>query len=179
MEPFLPDAPDPLLKLLQPWAIARDAVVSKVALKFLAQLLVLLRNRPVPIVATPLGDPFESPTQALTGCLVFDDPLPSMRLAPVVGKAKEIEGSRFVPLVGPGRPNATNRVLSGWTVRPYFPKRFGSTCNTFSASSRCSKPMTTSSAKRRHERPTSQSWDHLLSEPQVEDIMEIDVTEQR
>jgi hypothetical protein len=56
-----------------------------VASKFLAQLLVQLRNRSVPIVTTPLGDPLESPIQALMGGLTFDDPFPSTRLAPVVG----------------------------------------------------------------------------------------------
>jgi hypothetical protein len=60
VEPLLPDAPDPWLKLLQPQAIARDAVVGNVSLQFPAELLVLLRDRPMPIVATPLGDPFES-----------------------------------------------------------------------------------------------------------------------
>ena len=34
VEPFAPDSPDPLLKLLQPQAIARDAVVGKVAPQF-------------------------------------------------------------------------------------------------------------------------------------------------
>jgi hypothetical protein len=78
MEPLLPDTPHPLLKLLQPQAIARDAVVSKVTVQCSAELPVLLRNRPVPMVAAPLGDPFASSTQALTGGLLFDHPFPSM-----------------------------------------------------------------------------------------------------
>ncbi len=69
MEPFLPDSPDPLPKLLQPQAVARDAVVGKVPPKFLTELLVLLRHRPMPVAATPLGDPFETPTHALTSRL--------------------------------------------------------------------------------------------------------------
>ena len=44
----------PCLKLPQPQVIACNAVVGKVASKFLAQLLVLLRHRSVPIVPTPL-----------------------------------------------------------------------------------------------------------------------------
>ena len=87
MEPFLPQFLDPFPELLQPQAITRDAVVSKVASNFLAQLPVLLRNRPMPVMATPLGDAFQSPTQTLMGCLALDDPFASTRLAPVKGEA--------------------------------------------------------------------------------------------
>ena len=77
MEPFLPKPLNPFPVLVQPQIIARDAVVRKVATNFLAQLPMLFRNRPMPVVATPLGDAFESPTQALTGCLALDDPFSS------------------------------------------------------------------------------------------------------
>jgi hypothetical protein len=87
MEPFLPDSLDSLPKLLQPQVIACNAVVGEVASKFLAQLLVLLHNRSVPIVPTPLGDPLESSTEALLGSLALDNPFPLTRLAPVMGKA--------------------------------------------------------------------------------------------
>src|SRR5688500_8396384 len=97
MEPFLPRPLDPLSKLPQPQVIACDAVVGIVAPKFLAQLLVLLRNRSMPITTTPLGNPFESPFQALLGRLALDDPRPLPPLAPVMGKAQKVEGARFVP----------------------------------------------------------------------------------
>jgi hypothetical protein len=61
MEPFLPASLDSLPKLPQPQVIACNAVVGKVAPQFLAQLLVLLRNRSVSVVTTPLGDPLGAP----------------------------------------------------------------------------------------------------------------------
>ena len=48
--------------------------------------------------------------------------------------------SVFVParvaLARASRPNATSRVFSGWRVSPYLANLLGSTCRTFSASSR-------------------------------------------
>jgi hypothetical protein len=84
MKPFPPDSSDPLPKLPQPWAIAREAVVGIMASKFLAQLLVLFHNRQVSVATTPFRDPFESSAQALAGCLGLDNPFASPRLAPVV-----------------------------------------------------------------------------------------------
>ena len=84
-------------KLVQPRAITRNAVVGKVASKFLTQLLMLFRNRFVSVAAAPLRDPFESPSEALLGGFALDDPIPSTRLAPIVGEAQEVEGSRFAP----------------------------------------------------------------------------------
>lgn len=84
MEPFLPDPLDSLPKLPQPQVIACNTVVGKVASKFLAQLLVLFHYRSVSIVTTPLGEPLESPTEALMGCLALDNPFASTRLGPVV-----------------------------------------------------------------------------------------------
>ena len=59
MEPFLPQFLDPFPIFAQPQVVTRDAVVSKVTANFLAQLPMLLRNRPMPVVATPLGDSFQ------------------------------------------------------------------------------------------------------------------------
>jgi hypothetical protein len=87
MEPFAPDSPDALPKLAQPWAIAREAVVGIVTSEFAAQLLVLLRNRQVPVAATPFSNPFQTSAQALAGRLGLDNPFTSARLTPVVSKA--------------------------------------------------------------------------------------------
>jgi hypothetical protein len=47
-----------------------------------------------------------------------------------------------------GFPNETSRVFSGWSARPNFPKRFGSTAMTRLASSSLEKVRTRSSAYR-------------------------------
>jgi hypothetical protein len=179
MEPFLPDAPDPLLKLLHPWAMARDAVVRTVPLQFLAELLVLLRNRPVPIVAAPLGDLLASPTQALTGGLLFDDPLPSLRLAPVVGASKGIDGARLVPRGGTRSP-ACHQAGLGRVDRPtVLPEALREPLQPLLRLLSVLTAHDDVVRTTRHERPTAQSWEHLLSAPEVEDIRERDVTEQR
>jgi len=125
MEPFLPGPLDPMSKLAQPQVIACNAVVGKVAPKFLAQLLVLLRNRSVPITTTPLGDAFESPIQALMGGLALDDPFPSTRLAPVVGKAQKIEGARFAPAGARRSPEGHQTGLFQMDRQAVFPKALG------------------------------------------------------
>jgi hypothetical protein len=125
MEPFLPGPLDPLPKLAQPQVIACDAVVGKVAPKFLAQLLVLLRNRSVPITTTPLGDALESPIQTLMGGLALDNPFPSTRLAPVVGKAQKIEGARFAPAGARRSPEGHQTSLVRMDCQPVFPKALG------------------------------------------------------
>ena len=69
----------------------------------------------------------------------------------VVGEAQEREGLRFpftplFPFVGRIRPNSISRVFSGWSSKPNFASRSLNSSRNRTASARCWKPITRSSA---------------------------------
>ena len=64
--------------------------------EFLTQLDLLLADRSVAIVATPMSDAPHGSTEATRCSLALDNPNASTRLAPVVGKAQQVESARSV-----------------------------------------------------------------------------------
>ena len=178
MEPFLPGPPDPLIAFLQPKPIACNAVIGVVASNFPAQLPVLLHNRCMPIATTPLVDSFQSSAQALPGRLVLDDPFPPTRLAPVVGKAQKIEGPRSLPLGATRSPECHQLGLVWVDRQSVLPEALGEHPSHLLRVLLELKAHNRVVRKACDERTTSQSWFHFLSEPLVENVVEIDITEQ-
>ncbi len=79
--------------------IARDPLVREMAAHLGHQLLVLPRHRIMPMVSTPLRDPFQGAGEPRGGGLALDDPIPLLRTPPVVSKAQKLEGLWFYVLL--------------------------------------------------------------------------------
>ena len=86
-QPFLPDVDHRPAEPRQRTAVAGDPEVGKVTTQFLAQRLVLRRERLVPVEPTPLGHLLEGSAQAIRGRLPLHHPVATPRATPVMSEA--------------------------------------------------------------------------------------------
>ena len=77
------------------------------------------------------------------------------------------------------RPNSISRVFSAFSSRPNFASLSRSSAQNRSASSRCSNPTTKSSAKRTMITSPCACRRPPLVSPEVKDVVQVDVREQR
>jgi hypothetical protein len=75
----------------QRWRVAGNSEVTKVTPEHLHQLLVLVPNWGMALLFAVLIDPFHEPTNPLLGGFMFDYPVATLRLAPVVGKPEKVK----------------------------------------------------------------------------------------
>src|SRR5262245_38308213 len=59
------------------------------------QLFMLPRDRIMPVVSAPLGNPFQGTGEPSRRGLTLDHPIPLLRAPPVVSKAKKLKCLRF------------------------------------------------------------------------------------
>jgi len=104
-QPFPPQSPHFLPEPGQRDAVTRDPVVSTVTAEFLAECLVLLRDRPVPVVPAPLGHRPDGPGEAARRRLAFHHPIPLAGTCPVMGESQQVER----PGTSRGRPPCSGR----------------------------------------------------------------------
>ena len=64
--------------------------------QFLIQLLVLLRDRQMPIVLTPLVDVSDGATEAISGGLEYDNPVTFPGACPIMGESQKVKGTRTI-----------------------------------------------------------------------------------
>src|SRR5512142_1337650 len=152
-EPLVPGAPHVVSEAAEAPRVSGDPVVRVVPAQLRRQGDPLLPDREVAVLAAhhsaiDLRDRRKRPRAVLR----FTAQLP-VRVRPqwwVNPRKSNVPGRspRSAPLraSGRGRWNGTNRVFSGWRVRPYFSNRFGSTSRTRRASPSRSKTKTASSA---------------------------------
>ncbi len=133
----------------------------------------------MPIATTPLGDPFESSTQALTSRLWLDDPIPSTSPAPIVGKAQKVKGPRLGPSGATRSPKCHQPGLVRVEHQSILTQTLGEHSQyllrillELNAHDRVVR-------KPQDERTTSQSRFYLLGAPLVENVVERDIAEQR
>ena len=136
-EPLPPDMADGPIDLPDASGVRRSSVILVVAMRLGVEGHLLFVHRFMAVLLAPFGYCRQAPSE------------PFLHR---VREAEEIERGWFLPLplrvFLRYRPKSTSRVFSGWSVRPYLANRFGRTPITFSASSRCWKHSTGSSAKR-------------------------------
>ena len=94
-EPLPPDLEYLVAKTGQCRAIARDPVVRRVSSQFLAQCLVLFRERVVAMRPAPLGDLLDRPREPAGRRLPLQNPVPFPGSRPEVREAQEVERPRF------------------------------------------------------------------------------------
>jgi hypothetical protein len=145
----------------------------------LAEFLRLCRDRSVPVAATPLCAPCESPAPALAGRRGLDKPCASTGCAPVVGKSEKVQGPRCGPCGATRSPACPQAGLLRGERQSGLPAALGE----HPAHPLCLLSGLTAHArvvrKPEEKRPTAQAWRHLLRDPLVEAIMQRQVPEQR
>lgn len=112
-EPLPPSDLDFILEPSQRSRVFRHAIVGVKSAQFLAQLLLLLPERPVPVDPTPRVDAPHRSAESIGGRLQFDDPVTTPRPSPVVGEAQQVKRSWTL----------------GWFARIARPSRRGSKGN--------------------------------------------------
>ncbi len=152
---------EPACHLTQPFALLRDALVPSPA-EFLLHFLQLSRHRLAPRVAQ-------------------QQKAAAPRASADVGEAEKVEGLRFAAA---RFPNSVSRVFSGCRSSANFAMRCRKSWRNRSASARCSKPTTVSSAYRTTSIPHDRHFAGRglpipLPGPQVVHVVEVEIRQQR
>src|SRR3978361_155768 len=96
VEPFVPELPHVLPETGQRIGVARDSVVTEVTAKLLAQTLMLLGQRTVPTLSTPLGNRRHGTRHAVVSRATLNHPVAFPGTSPVVRKTQEVERARTI-----------------------------------------------------------------------------------
>ena len=182
-QPFLPRTRDEVIKRRQRLGVSGDPVVVVVPLNFDPQYVVLFFDLLVTVPTTPRGDLPDRPALPVRGRLSFHHPATLPGKSPVMGKTQKVERVGLVPMLPATafRPRTEAdqsrlvRVNRQTMLREPLREQFQNPAGVRLAGEAQNKII----RKADQEHTASQLRLHLLLDPFIQHIVQINVCEQR